>query len=392
MQMLFSGFPTPSGNQQHQSQHAGGPQPLPANPTVRGVAYPNQGSPLSTPSTSASRGMSTRDAGIDSSTVRASVQAAPPTYTTHPPNSRPLHSGGLSPSPSSMQPQFQMPFTVQGGAPWPTWGDGSPMTSYSTANVLRADVPPVQTTGPMVPAGSNMNLANELDTMHIAPWEESKRTRQRRLQRLAANAYNLKSSKWPMKIDCTADGAPDPKYRIFVHRVFRMAAKRFLDLSLIKFRDQSDNDIQLVRQDIDMHFTFTPPLREGYVMWHLEDAMRSSRYQWRNHWKNTGRGERHPQCPPENFPSLAKYWVTSEAEEESRREKLHREEVRNARRILLGLDHCGNVEEVQNARQFLIQHGDADPSRNCDSNLTWGVSQNSAEVLCQFLNFLWKEL
>ncbi|KAG0573377.1 hypothetical protein KC19_VG173200 [Ceratodon purpureus] len=188
MQMLFSGFPTPSGNQQHQSQYAGGPQPFPANPIVTGMAYTNQGSPLSTPSTSASRGMSSRDAGIDRSTVRAGVQATPPTYTTHPPNSRPLHSGGTSPSPSSMQPQFQMPFTVQGGGPWPTWGDGSPMTSYSTANVLRANVSPVQTTGPMVPAGSNMNLANELDTMHIAPWEESKRTRQRRLQRLAANA------------------------------------------------------------------------------------------------------------------------------------------------------------------------------------------------------------
>ena len=350
MQMMFPGFPQPPANQSHHLNQTGCPQPLrPANPVVRGGG--------------------SRDAGTDGSISMANPQAPPMTSTTPPPSTLPIHNSGASPSSTGMQPQFQFPFGVQGGAPWPTWGDGSPMIPYSNINAQRGVPPAVQPAGTMVPNGSNLNLVEDVDILHVAPWEESKRSRQRRLQRLAKSAFKAKSSQWPMKIECDAEGKPNPTYRFFVHRVIRMVAKRWLDLSLIKFRDQSDNDIQLVRQEIDMRFTFTPPLREGYIMWHLEDAMRSSRYQWRNHWKNTGRGERHPQCPIENFPSLARYWVTKEAEEESRREKAHREEVKNARRILLENPNSDS-EEVQNARQLLISIGDDDAPPNMDSNLT----------------------
>ncbi|KAG0573697.1 hypothetical protein KC19_VG201700 [Ceratodon purpureus] len=122
-----------------------------------------------------------------------------------------------------------------------------------------------------------------------------------------------------MCIDCYSKGEPDTKYRIFIHRIFKMVVKRWLDFNLIKFRDQSMKELDLVAQEIDMRFKFTPPLRPDYIIDYLVDQMRTQRYHWHRHWIRTRKGQKHPQCPPENFPTLQAHWVALGLRAEQRR-------------------------------------------------------------------------
>ncbi|KAG0595201.1 hypothetical protein M758_UG148600 [Ceratodon purpureus] len=57
--------------------------------------------------------------------------------------------------------------------------------------------------------------------------------------------------------------------------------------------------------------------------------MSHCRYQWRNFWKATGRGDKHEQCPKESFPALVTYWNTLESEEEERALELEMEQSYN---------------------------------------------------------------
>lgn len=152
----------------------------------------------------------------------------------------------------------------------------------------------------------------------IELWEESKRTRQRKMQRLAKTAFKTKSEDWPMKVPTTLKGEIEEGYRVFVHRIFRATARRFLKVHVIKFKKHPPRDIERVKDLLEKCFIFTPPIDNDYILKNIEKAMASCRYQWHKYWKSTGMGEKHEQCPKESFPSLVCYWRTLEAEEESR--------------------------------------------------------------------------
>ena len=146
---------------------------------------------------------------------------------------------------------------------------------------------------------------------------ESKKTAQRRIQRERARDYKAKSQIWPMTIECTPMGEIPKEVRTYVHAQFRATARRFLNLSVIHFRDHPDTDMQTVKDDLDRRFLFDPPLRSDYIIFFIENSLRTSRYLWRKHWVNTGKGEKHKFCPARFFPALVKYWKIAEAKEES---------------------------------------------------------------------------
>ncbi|KAG0597388.1 hypothetical protein M758_UG334100 [Ceratodon purpureus] len=54
----------------------------------------------------------------------------------------------------------------------------------------------------------------------IELWEESKRTRQTKLQRLAKTTFKENSWDWPIKIPTTPGGDIDDGFRLFVHHAF----------------------------------------------------------------------------------------------------------------------------------------------------------------------------
>ena len=149
-------------------------------------------------------------------------------------------------------------------------------------------------------------------------WEESKRTRQRKLQRMAKTVFKKNSADWPTKVPTTATGEIEEGYRVFVHRLFRAQARRFLKVETIKFKDHPKEKVSRTLELIRKQFTFEPDLPDEYILNNLEKGMSHCRYQWRNYWKATGRGDKHEQCPQESFPALVSYWKTKESEEEAK--------------------------------------------------------------------------
>ena len=116
---------------------------------------------------------------------------------------------------------------------------------------------------------------------------------------------------------------------MFVHRLFRAQACRFLKVEVIKFKDHPKDDVEQTLKLIRKQFLFEPALPDAYILNNLEKAMSHCRYQWRNFWKATGRGDKHEQCPKESFPALVTYWNTLESEEEERALELEMEQSYN---------------------------------------------------------------
>ena len=147
-----------------------------------------------------------------------------------------------------------------------------------------------------------------------------------------------------MNIQCTSKGDIPMDIRAFVHTQFRATARRFLNLSVIKFRDHPDADIKILKDDLDRRFTFDPPLRPDYILVYIESSLRTARYIWRKHWLTTGRGEKHKFCPLRYFPALVCYWKTKEADEEAKLLKEEREAKRKERELRLSSEDVGDDE------------------------------------------------
>ncbi|KAG0596212.1 hypothetical protein M758_UG233300 [Ceratodon purpureus] len=98
-----------------------------------------------------------------------------------------------------------------------------------------------------------------------------------------------------------------------------------------------------MKDDIGCRFTFDPPLKEGYIIDHIENSLRTTRYQWRKFWVITRRGEKHRKCPEKFFPALDKYWRTRESEEESRKMTEVRAAARNSNRNTKGDNDLGST-------------------------------------------------
>ncbi|KAG0617352.1 hypothetical protein M758_5G183900 [Ceratodon purpureus] len=143
----------------------------------------------------------------------------------------------------------------------------------------------------------------------------------------------LKLGDSPMKVPCSISGEIDEGYRVYVHRMFRAQARRFLKIEVIAFSDHPPEDVKTTLELIRMQFEFNPPLSDQEICNYLQKDMSACRYQWKKFWQTTGRGQKHEQCPAESFPYLVKYWHTTESEEESRALEQERKEARGARHI-----------------------------------------------------------
>ena len=127
-----------------------------------------------------------------------------------------------------------------------------------------------------------------------------------------------------MTVTAAADGEIEPTICMFVHRIIRATASRYLKLTVIKFRDHSDDDLRNVKEDLNKRFVFDANLKPNYVLSFLESSMKNIRYVFHKHWIETGQGEKHEDCPDKYFPSLVKYWKSKEAEQELRQQKAER--------------------------------------------------------------------
>ena len=240
----------------------------------------------------------------------------------------------------------QLPTFSAPGGPWPAWRGGSVLSPFDIAPST-LDMP-LGTDGPETHRSTHIPNNND-----IAIAGESKRTAQRRVQRHRKKDFKVKSMQWPMKIACNQNGEPPKEVRLYVHAQFRATARKFLNFSVVHFRDHPDSDIKVVREDLDRRFLFDPPLREGYILGYIETSMRTSRYLWRKFWVTTGKGAKHRFCPARYFPALVTYWKTAAAEEESKRMK----EARNA-------------AKKKKAGRLAAREGDADESEDL-----WDVSE-----------------
>ena len=225
----------------------------------------------------------------------------------------------------------ETPYYVPGSGPWAGWRGTSalsplPFPINSTDQSIQIPYTPGnEAIRPGMVTTSN-RPANDMEK-----YGESKKTLQRRAQRERKSAFKARSQQWPMKIQCTSKGDIPLDIRAFVHTQFRATARRFLNLSVIKFRDHPDADIKILKDDLDRRFTFEPPLRLDYILSYIESFLRTARYIWRKHWLNTGRGEKHKFCPLRFFPSLVCYWKTKEADEEAKLLKEEREAKKKER-------------------------------------------------------------
>ena len=238
----------------------------------------------------------------------------------------------------------EVPYYVPGSGTWPGWRGASALSPFPF---------PISSTDQSIPVPHtprNELIRPGLVTASIRPtndmvkYGESKKTIQRRAQRERKSAFKAKSQQWPMNIQCTSKGDIPMDIRAFVHTQFRATARRFLNLSVIKFRDHPDADIKILKDDLDRRFTFDPPLRPDYILVYIESSLRTARYIWRKHWLTTGRGEKHKFCPLRYFPALVCYWKTKEADEEAKLLKEEREAKRKERELRLSSEDVGDDE------------------------------------------------
>ncbi|KAG0596878.1 hypothetical protein M758_UG291600 [Ceratodon purpureus] len=231
--------------------------------------------------------------------------------------------GGYAPSqhvqPSSQGP-MGVPYYFQGGHPWPNWTqvDFGSTSAYSTANFnIAGGVRHSNSGDHAIQATSSAGRSGDLATNNGG--FELKKTAQRRQQRLAKKNFHLNSKEWPIKVSTDGKGEIHESCRLHVHKIIRSAASSFLKLDVIKFRDHPDEMVNKVKEVLDKMLIFDDDIRNDYMLWYVETAMRKLRYMFHKHWIATGRGEKHPGCPGNCFPALVSQWHAIEAEEEAKK-------------------------------------------------------------------------
>ena len=173
--------------------------------------------------------------------------------------------------------------------------------------------------------GNMSSTALEQGSNALVTTGPSKKSAQRRQQRLAKKNFKTVSTVWPMTVLATSGGDIDTSIRLSVHRIIRASAGRYLKLPVIKFRDHLSDDLANLKEDLDRCFIFYSNLKPNYVMSFIEKTMKNVRYVFHKHWVDTGRGQKHEDCLEKDFPKLVKYWKSLEAEQELRELKAERE-------------------------------------------------------------------
>ena len=292
------------------------------------------------------------------------------------------------------------PFFAQNCGMWPPWNQaGNPnpfLNDAPTADVAGA------TSGGFVPnsggsAGTVTAPTRENWSQAILRLGVSKKSEQRRNQRLAKKNFKLQYSKWPMTVTAAADGEIDPTIRLFVHKVIRATASRYLKLTVITFRDHPDEALRNLKEDLDKRFVFDANLRQNYVLSFLETAMKNVRYVFHRHWIDTGRGEKHAECSDKDFPVLVKYWKTKEAEKEIRAWKAERSAEKERLKTALAKvtasaeasDACWSVcllpfylSNPTHCIEFVLYH--IRYERNFYFLCSWFVCPTSARSQCKY--------
>ena len=227
------------------------------------------------------------------------------------------------------QATMNIPYYVQNGGQWPNWPQQNIRPSYShgseNINVAAVENTAIATAHALTTCtrseGNPFSLA-------IVPVGESKKTAQRKNQRLLKKEFQIRSSEWPMKVPATAKGEIHPSCRLHVQKMIRSSARRFLDLSIIKFQDQPPEKLENVKADLEKRFAFDHALKPNFLLEYLETSMRNARYQYHKFWLETGRGSKHEDCPEKIFPALVRHWLTKESEDEIRKQRAEKEEAR----------------------------------------------------------------
>ena len=285
-------------------------QPMPNSMPHQSPVHPNEPN-VSTMSPSSSSLLSK---GLSNSSLGKVTAASPMSGN---------FSTALSSTPVSHGPMYN-PYYVQGGAPWPiNSGPNAGMSHSHGSETIRGITPnQLQLCGPepgFRTPPDNFNVQGA-----IVPVTESKRTAQRKQQRETKRNFKEKYTERPMMVEADSSGEIDPSVKSYVHKMIRASAKRFLDLTVIKFRDQRDADIQDVKKDLEKVFIFSKKLRPDCVLDYVESSIKNARYEYHKYWIETGRGEKHEDCPSKIFPQLVKHWLTKESEEEIREQRAER--------------------------------------------------------------------
>ncbi|KAG0595610.1 hypothetical protein M758_UG181400 [Ceratodon purpureus] len=206
---------------------------------------------------------------------------------------------------------MNLPYYVQGGGTWPVWTTPNSTASFNHGSETHRG--PVTNFRPNFSAQGGVPCRPEDVSVYgaIVPVVESKKSAQRRQQRIAKKTLMANNKEWPMRVAATPCGNYiHPSIRLFVHKMIRASAGRFLKLTTIEFRDHPDEDIQNVKKDLEKQLIFDKNLREDYVLNYVESSMKNARYEYHRHWIDTGKGEKHEDCPDRIFPQLVKYWFT----------------------------------------------------------------------------------
>lgn len=285
MQYMFAGFATSQMHQQQQHPavpqmqghsasvitHAIAPSPPSEYPQGQDPVGPasyllqRRQAPMAGPtSSSISQGSSSANSG--GSTSMAGISASGPL--------------GFFSSTARRPGSTLLPQMFTGNQPWPGWDNTASPASIGMAATTLPETPPKfpRTTAPTTNHITAVTGA-EGSANRVVIWEESRRTRQQKLQKLAKNAFKTKGGEWPMKIPTTEDRQIGEGYRVFVHKVFRATARRFLDVAVISFKEHPVKDVENMKEILEAQFVFEPPLEEGYILWNIEDSMRTCRYQ-----------------------------------------------------------------------------------------------------------------
>ncbi|KAG0572018.1 hypothetical protein KC19_VG062200 [Ceratodon purpureus] len=205
-------------------------------------------------------------------------------------------------SPMSMQ------YYVPGQAPWPMWPPSTGMRSYSHGSDHSLREPAEDITGK---AHAHAAMTTKIGDVNvhgaIIPYEPKKKSVQRRQQRLNQKQLKDIATECPMRVPSDGSGNIHPSCRFLVHKMIRASAKRFLKLTVITFRDHPDEDIQNCKADLEKQFILDDNVRPNYLLEYIESSMKNARYEYHKHWVETGKGEKHEDCPDRIFPQLVKY-------------------------------------------------------------------------------------
>ena len=223
------------------------PNVLPRNAPIPGLSSENHNS---VPARSRMSGSFGRDGSTGTSGGNGY-----PTPTGASATTQQLHPS-INPFNSSEAPYYFNP----GASGWPAWTGAGPLSPFPfPLNNVNHTVSEPRTPVAQVVRQGEAGMSEQLGNA-VVNNGESKKTAQRRIQRERHRAFKIASQEWPMKIQATEKGEVPLEFRSAVHTQFRATARRWLNLSVIKFRDHPDSDIKLLKDDLDRRFLFDPPL------------------------------------------------------------------------------------------------------------------------------------